>query len=178
MIEWSGSRQQHSWVGDEGCHSGWKEGRVEEGVKELGGNWTGGQAGRLGWLDEEAWGGLGDIGVGQKGRRHGRVAAVDDEVDGDDRVDLLGVAPEAGHGVPHGREVHNRRHPREVGAAPARGGGVRAHEGLIVPRKFGHLFEQTSRNFEIKNGVSGFPNPRFIPVLCLFAKIVPALEGQ
>ena len=46
---------------------------------------------------------------------------VDDEVDGDERVDLLGVAAERLHAVAHGSEVDDRRHAGEVLHQHARG---------------------------------------------------------
>ncbi len=39
---------------------------------------------------------------------------VDDEVDRNERIDLVGVAPEGGHRVAHGGEIDDRRHAGEV----------------------------------------------------------------
>ena len=39
---------------------------------------------------------------------------VDDQVDGNQRIDLLGVSSQCIHGVPHGRKVHDGRYPCKV----------------------------------------------------------------
>jgi hypothetical protein len=59
-----------------------------------------------------------DVGVAPEGVGHagdlGDDRVVDDEIRRQQRVDLAGVATDVGHRVAHRRDVHDRRHTREV----------------------------------------------------------------